>query len=751
MAAVEIPWSRIVTWSPSSAPFGLTPSGVLTLNRVLPGVLTTDTAVPAGSASIRVAELPGGGELGRYGYALRTFGGALLVPTNLDGATLNAGYAYPRHNPAVWTPEWNTPGGDIVLETRLWSNALGLHAAKLSGLIVGPSTVGDLQYWDSLDLATTVAAGYVFPTWPVSGVDGPWVSAFASGTVLAVRKTWTGTKTITVPLRQTGSTMTATLTAPGGATLLSAGGATVSGSTLTIPPGVQCVPKWEATGGATLTLTKGAPAIVASYAPVFVETPVVPPTPPTITKLIPTVGPDTGGTLVDVIGTDLTGATAVDFGGTAGTGLTVDPSGNLATVTSPAHTAGPYPVTITTPAGVSNAETFTFEAPPVVTVPVIYAAYPLRLCADAPDNPQVLIPIIFPITDVVSAEVGGVDAGVGGVLDIGGGGGSVFISPPSLSPGTYDLILTNSAGSSDPYPIEYVDCEGCPPDPTVVAVFPGAALPGATIQLVGTNLTGATVTMCGDPVAIVSNDGNIITVVVPPGCPDGPATITVTTPDGETTVDFTVLKLLAPVIDLATPDEGYNTGGGVVMLSGRNFLGVSEVTFDGLPGVNLFVPSDDVLIVTAPPHAAGQVSILVTSPSGVSLPFDWTYIPTDGPPDIYGIVPSSGPKTGGTEITLIGKGFVGLTSITIEGKECFRVTVLSDTEATCVTTSNPVGSAQVIATNSKGASPPANFTYFEAEGGTGIDNLGAGGIIFQSLKLFKKVDITIRMPDLRKP
>ncbi len=265
-----------------------------------------------------------------------------------------------------------------------------------------------------------------------------------------------------------------------------------------------------------------------------------PPGPPTITKLIPASGPDTGGTLVDIVGTDLTGATAVDFGGTAGTGLTVDPSGGLATVTSPAHTAGPTPVTITTPAGTSAAETFTFEAPPVVTVPVIAATYPLYLCADAADSQQVLIPIIFPITDVVSAEVGGVDAGVGGVLDI-DGVGYVFMGAPALPVGTYDLVLTNSAGSSDPYPIEYLDCEGCPPDPTVVAVFPGAARPGATIQIVGTNLTGATVTMCGDPVAIVSNDGNIITVVVPPGCPDGDTTITVTTPDGETTAGLTVL------------------------------------------------------------------------------------------------------------------------------------------------------------------------------------------------------------------
>ena len=296
--------------------------------------------------------------------------------------------------------------------------------------------------------------------------------------------------------------------------------------------------------GGVMTLSAYRGGVAATPGKLFFSSPrldaFVAPGPPTIIKLIPTSGPDTGGTVVDVVGTDLTGA-SIDFGGTAGTGLTVDPSGGLATVTSPAHTAGPAPVTITTPAGTSAAETFTFEAPPVVTVPVIYAAYPLRLCADAADSQQVLIPVISPITDVVSAEVGGVDAGVGGVLDIGGGGGSVFISPPSLSPGTYDLILTNSAGSSDPYPIEYLDCEGCPPDPTVVAVFPGAALPGATIQIVGTNLTGATVTICGETVATVSNDGNIITVVVPPGCPDGDTTITVTTPDGETTVEFTVL------------------------------------------------------------------------------------------------------------------------------------------------------------------------------------------------------------------
>ena len=324
----------------------------------------------------------------------------------------------------------------------------------------------------------------------------------------------------------------------GGATAVDFGGTVGTGLTVDPSGGLATVTTPAHTAGpAPVTITT--PAGTSAAETFTFEAP-LPPGPPTITKLIPTSGPDTGGTTVDIIGTDLTGATAVDFGGTAGIGLTVDPFGGLATVTSPAHTAGPAPVTITTPAGTSAAKTFTFEAPPVVTVPVILGTLPMSLCADAPDNQQVLIPVIYPITDVVSAEVGGVDAEVVGVLDI-DANGIVVMGAPVLPPGTYDLVLTNSAGSSDPYPIEYLDCEGCPPDPTVAAVFPGAARPGATIQIVGTNLTDATVTMCGEPVSILSNDGTIITVVVPPGCPDGDTTITVTTPDGETTVEFTVL------------------------------------------------------------------------------------------------------------------------------------------------------------------------------------------------------------------
>ena len=411
-------------------------------------------------ATVTMAEVTAGGTetevvLRRRGtttpaYPLVSLGGG--VPGGTNAVKFSTG---------TITPTWAVPAGEQVY---LAIEKLGSSAAQVifrcDGLTeespTGTGPVGVPQSWDLVDFGTTSVS--VPPASPigsymnVAGWQGPWATSDGSGAKLVMRAVvGPVASTVTTPIQGGNIPVTVGLAGTPTPTLTSAGGATDNGDgTVTVAAGQRANIVWSGCSGTIrLTMTKGAGTGVVSYSPFYLDTPPIPPPAPTITKLIPTVGPDTGGTLVDVIGTDLTGATAVDFGGTAGTGLTVDPSGNLATVTSPAHTAGPAPVTITTPAGASAAKTFTYEAP-------------------------------------------------------------------------------------------------LPPGPVVVAVIPGAALPGATIQIVGTNLTGATVTMCGDPVDIVSNDGNIITVAVPPGCPDGPATITITTPDGETTAGLTVLPASGP-------------------------------------------------------------------------------------------------------------------------------------------------------------------------------------------------------------
>jgi hypothetical protein len=158
-----------------------------------------------------------------------------------------------------------------------------------------------------------------------------------------------------------------------------------------------------------------------------------------------------------------------------------------------------------------------------------------------PDTGGTLVDIIG--TDLTGAAVDfGGTAGVG--LTVDPSGNLATVTSPAHTAGPAPVTITTPAGTSAAKTFTFE--APLPPGPVVVAVIPGAALPGATIQLVGTNLTGATVTMCGETVAIVSNDGTIITVVVPPGCPDGDTTITVTTPDGETTAGLTVLPASGP-------------------------------------------------------------------------------------------------------------------------------------------------------------------------------------------------------------
>ena len=119
-----------------------------------------------------------------------------------------------------------------------------------------------------------------------------------------------------------------------------------------------------------LTITATAPAHAAGLVQVQVTTPVerarTPPamtTPtcplPTVTAVVPIQGPEGGGTVVTITGTDFTGIggpvldpAAVTFGGTNATTYTVD-SPTQITATAPTHAPGLVQVQVTTPGGAS--------------------------------------------------------------------------------------------------------------------------------------------------------------------------------------------------------------------------------------------------------------------------------------------------------------------------------------------------------------------------------------------------------------
>src|SRR5690606_24312054 len=122
----------------------------------------------------------------------------------------------------------------------------------------------------------------------------------------------------------------------------------------------------------------------------------------------------------------------------------------------------------------------------------------------------------------------------------------------------------------------------------------------------------------------------------------------------------------APTIALVTPNTGSTAGGTFVNINGTGFTGVTAVTFGGVPAASVTVINDLILWVTTPPHAAGAVTLVVTSPDGsATLPNGFIF--TAPMPTISSVAPNSGPPTGGTLVTISGTGFTGATAVTFDG------------------------------------------------------------------------------------
>jgi hypothetical protein len=80
-----------------------------------------------------------------------------------------------------------------------------------------------------------------------------------------------------------------------------------------------------------------------------------------------------------------------------------------------------------------------------------------------------------------------------------------------------------------------------PPAPTVTGISPTSGTTGTSLTITGTNLTGATVTVCEFAASVQSNTGTSLVVIVPAGA-TGVCTVVVTTPGGSATAtaQFTV-------------------------------------------------------------------------------------------------------------------------------------------------------------------------------------------------------------------
>ena len=88
---------------------------------------------------------------------------------------------------------------------------------------------------------------------------------------------------------------------------------------------------------------------------------------PVATGIDPDHGPEAGGTLVTITGTDFTSDATVRIdGGSAITPSSIDPGGTALTYLAPPHAPGPVGVTVTTADGTTDPLTYTYDPAPAV-------------------------------------------------------------------------------------------------------------------------------------------------------------------------------------------------------------------------------------------------------------------------------------------------------------------------------------------------------------------------------------------------
>jgi hypothetical protein len=243
---------------------------------------------------------------------------------------------------------------------------------------------------------------------------------------------------------------------------------------------------------------------------------------PTIISLLPTSGPEAGGTLVTVWGTNFLAGATVSFGGVAAASVTVTSATQLGAVTPP-HATGVVDVRVTNPDDqfATLVGAFTYGTPP----PAIISISPSSGTTAGGTSVTITGTGFQPGVPGTTVTFGGVAASGVNVIS----STQIQAMTPAHDAGSVDVRVTNPDAQSATRVGGYVYVSGTAPTINSLSVDSGLSLGGTPVTITGSDFAGgATVTFGTLPAASV-------TVV-------SPTRIDVTTPSqaAGTIVDVTV-------------------------------------------------------------------------------------------------------------------------------------------------------------------------------------------------------------------
>ena len=176
--------------------------------------------------------------------------------------------------------------------------------------------------------------------------------------------------------------------------------------------------------------------------------------------------------------------------------------------------------------------------------------------------------------------------------------------------------------------------------------------------------------------------------------------------------DTLMFQVPPPAVTAVSPGSGADGGGTQVTISGSNFwtgpVGVQFCPIAGgacVDGTDVRALTTGTVTATVPALPLGTVDVEVLTPGGVSpaVPGDQFVVSTPSAPQVSAVAPASGPASGGTTVTLTGRGFssgpLNVEFCTLDHTTCLPgsgVAVSSDSALTVVSPAFGTGPVDIV-------------------------------------------------------
>jgi mucin-19 len=403
----------------------------------------------------------------------------------------------------------------------------------------------------------------------------------------------------------------------------------------------------------------------------------VPPS-PSISSISPSSAAQGATFSATISGSHLSGAAAVVFSG-VGVTATINPGGTDSSIPvsitiDPAAPSGARPLTIVTRNSISAA-TSGFSVN-VSGLPRITS-----ISSTAATQGDVQFATISGANFTGATAVTFDGTGASATISAGGNDTTLPVTitvAPNASTGLRRFTVSTPSGTSAAFSGLTIN----PSTPAISLLSVSSGVQGAAVSatITGTNLIGVTsIAFSGAGVsAVISGTATAtslpITISISAAAPTGPRTVTVGTPDRISAPfsGFAVSAGSVPLVTMISPSIGLSGTTISGTITGSRLTGATALAFTG-SGVTAAINGTGtdtqlpVAITVAPGTAPGQRSLSVTTPGGVSAPFNGFTVQAGNPIRVLSVSTISIMQGSAFSLTVFGENLGGATGITFSG------------------------------------------------------------------------------------